>query len=161
MSVGVCVFSRSDHEMNICTNGDVVQLARTLPCHGRGRGFESRRPRHNSDYGYSYAFLQTQQDTTKLTTRVESMICDFFVEKLSNACLSRPRCLHHNRVAYKGLNSAPPSSSTPTTSLSHQQFLYEPQRKQLTQLNCFVLIPLQSVVRSNAVTGRPLCCWKN
>ena len=28
--------------------GDVVQLVRTLPCHGRGRGFESRRPRHSS-----------------------------------------------------------------------------------------------------------------
>ena len=26
--------------------GDVVQLVRTLPCHGRGRGFEPRRPRH-------------------------------------------------------------------------------------------------------------------
>ncbi len=29
------------------TRGDVVQLVRTLPCHGRGRGFESRRPRHS------------------------------------------------------------------------------------------------------------------
>ncbi len=28
------------------TVGDVVQLVRTLPCHGRGREFESRRPRH-------------------------------------------------------------------------------------------------------------------
>jgi hypothetical protein len=28
-------------------SGDVVQLVRTLPCHGRGRGFESRRPRHS------------------------------------------------------------------------------------------------------------------
>jgi hypothetical protein len=27
-------------------SGDVVQLVRTLPCHGRGREFESRRPRH-------------------------------------------------------------------------------------------------------------------
>jgi hypothetical protein len=29
------------------TAGDVVQLVRTLPCHGRGREFESRRPRHS------------------------------------------------------------------------------------------------------------------
>jgi hypothetical protein len=28
--------------------GDVVQLVRMLPCHGRGRGFEPRRPRHDS-----------------------------------------------------------------------------------------------------------------
>src|SRR5438552_15220412 len=28
-------------------SGDVVQLVRTLPCHGRGREFESRRPRHS------------------------------------------------------------------------------------------------------------------
>src|SRR3954469_12306637 len=30
------------------SQGVVVQLARTLPCHGRGRGFESRRPRQPS-----------------------------------------------------------------------------------------------------------------
>ena len=28
--------------------GDVAQLVRALPCHGRGRGFEPRRPRHKS-----------------------------------------------------------------------------------------------------------------
>src|SRR4029077_2632877 len=33
--------------------GDVVQLVRTLPCHGRGRGFESRRPRHSFQKSYS------------------------------------------------------------------------------------------------------------
>ena len=31
----------------VVRSGDVVQLVRTLPCHGRGRGFESRRPRHS------------------------------------------------------------------------------------------------------------------
>ena len=33
--------------------GDVAQLVRALPCHGRGRGFEPRRPRHTfqSSYG--------------------------------------------------------------------------------------------------------------
>ena len=29
--------------------GDVAQLVRALPCHGRGRGFEPRRPRHSPD----------------------------------------------------------------------------------------------------------------
>src|SRR5579872_1717014 len=32
------------HHVDLAS-GDVVQLVRTLPCHGRGRGFESRRPR--------------------------------------------------------------------------------------------------------------------
>ena len=31
-------------------SGDVVQLVRTLPCHGRGREFESRRPRHSFEW---------------------------------------------------------------------------------------------------------------
>ena len=35
------------HPCAIPFSGDVVQLVRTLPCHGRGREFESRRPRHS------------------------------------------------------------------------------------------------------------------
>ena len=41
---------REPHKVGAASNshrGDVVQLVRTLPCHGRGRGFESRRPRHS------------------------------------------------------------------------------------------------------------------
>ncbi len=47
-------------------SGDVVQLVRTLPCHGRGREFESRRPRHSfqgvagSDAGDSNPQLNPQ-----------------------------------------------------------------------------------------------------
>ena len=34
------------------TSGDVAQLVRALPCHGRGRGFEPRRPRHSFQKTY-------------------------------------------------------------------------------------------------------------
>ena len=33
-------------------SGDVAQLVRALPCHGRGRGFEPRRPRHTFQMTY-------------------------------------------------------------------------------------------------------------
>ncbi len=33
-------------------SGDVAQLVRALPCHGRGRGFEPRRPRHTFQRTY-------------------------------------------------------------------------------------------------------------
>ena len=33
-------------------SGDVAQLVRALPCHGRGRGFEPRRPRHTFQKTY-------------------------------------------------------------------------------------------------------------
>ena len=40
-------------------SGDVVQLVRTLPCHGRGRGFESRRPRHSFQKVNEWSFHST------------------------------------------------------------------------------------------------------
>ena len=46
------MFARFYGKSLIFTVGDVVQLVRTLPCHGRGRGFESRRPRHSFSRTY-------------------------------------------------------------------------------------------------------------
>jgi hypothetical protein len=45
--------------------GDVVQLVRTLPCHGRGREFESRRPRHffSNTYRKRSIFAWAQKGT--------------------------------------------------------------------------------------------------
>ncbi len=46
--VGGCFFKLTFRAVALFRSraGDVVQLVRTLPCHGRGREFESRRPRH-------------------------------------------------------------------------------------------------------------------
>jgi hypothetical protein len=41
-----CSQSMSALRQVVKASGDVVQLVRMLPCHGRGRGFEPRRPRH-------------------------------------------------------------------------------------------------------------------
>src|SRR6266700_8280380 len=41
--------SRRSHPTHF---GDVAQLVRALPCHGRGRGFEPRRPRHTFQMTY-------------------------------------------------------------------------------------------------------------
>ena len=43
-------------------SGDVAQLVRALPCHGRGRGFEPRRPRHTFQKTYGiYGTLVTSK----------------------------------------------------------------------------------------------------
>src|SRR6266403_2948103 len=45
--LATALFLRALQQVVDSTAGDVVQLVRTLPCHGRGREFESRRPRHS------------------------------------------------------------------------------------------------------------------
>ena len=47
MQKELCLFDAQTVSHSFHRRGDVVQLVRTLPCHGRGRGFESRRPRHS------------------------------------------------------------------------------------------------------------------
>ena len=48
--------------------GDVVQLVRTLPCHGRGREFESRRPRQLfNNLQRSTAIIPQQSRVTHLS----------------------------------------------------------------------------------------------
>ena len=43
-------------------NGPVVQLVRTLPCHGRGHGFESRPDRHFVKKMISLGIQKNQYD---------------------------------------------------------------------------------------------------
>src|SRR5215472_14325006 len=50
-----CSGRRHFLRLSICRRkraGDVAQLVRALPCHGRGRGFEPRRPRHTFQKSY-------------------------------------------------------------------------------------------------------------
>jgi hypothetical protein len=58
---------KSDSAHHPCAtpfSGDVVQLVRTLPCHGRGREFESRRPRHSFQRS-CFNFGQTIEDAKR------------------------------------------------------------------------------------------------
>jgi hypothetical protein len=52
------MFSRKIKNSYLCLpleNGSVVQLVRMLPCHGRGRGFESRPVRQNEIFSPSFS----------------------------------------------------------------------------------------------------------
>ena len=46
--------------------GFVVQLVRTLPCHGRGHGFESRRSRQRSRAAWKLAWLITKRSLVQI-----------------------------------------------------------------------------------------------
>src|SRR5258708_7604027 len=53
-------------------SGEVVKLVRTLPCHGRGRGFESRRPRHSFEW-----FTENPQKQSGSDSGPISMVKEF------------------------------------------------------------------------------------
>ncbi len=60
--------------------GDVAQLVRALPCHGRGRGFEPRRPRHkNPTKSRVYGKWQNQDTTARVLERVLKVLAPFFL----------------------------------------------------------------------------------
>ncbi len=72
----MCTKSRVRYYQTVATDllsksGDVVQLVRTLPCHGRGRGFESRRPRQFPTVQMEK--LQRIGETQEYRTRVNEL----------------------------------------------------------------------------------------
>ncbi len=62
-------------------SGVVVQLVRTLPCHGRGRGFESRRPRHflSSTYKEMAKNMEVQKGHVLVPPRPSPLMPTFFI----------------------------------------------------------------------------------
>jgi hypothetical protein len=54
--------------------GDVVQLVRTLPCHGRGREFESRRPRQLFQTTYKFHLKRSGSNQGPSDYRTEGRI---------------------------------------------------------------------------------------
>src|SRR5271157_6228043 len=58
------------HPFAVFPRGDVVQWVRTLPCHGRGREFESRRPRHIFDH-LRRCESASRTETNKCTETIE------------------------------------------------------------------------------------------
>src|SRR5277367_5591692 len=67
-------------------SGDVAQLVRALPCHGRGRGFEPRRPRHKSKESMVYGFLSDNSKIAMGRNGTE-ILHRHFPASNSSACL--------------------------------------------------------------------------
>src|ERR1051326_8512556 len=70
LSGTVCPTDRSLNLQSPNKAGDVVQLVRTLPCHGRGREFESRRPRQLLNNLQRSAVILPQHSTTIMRDRL-------------------------------------------------------------------------------------------
>src|SRR6266700_8362006 len=76
-------------------SGDVVQLVRTLPCHGRGRGFESRRPRH------SFQALARNWQFASWSNLVQLGQCFSLVEHHPNKFALCQPLVRHTRLSVK------------------------------------------------------------
>jgi hypothetical protein len=74
--------------------GDVVQLVRTLPCHGRGREFESRRPRHTS---------KQRLFTGPAVSQIHRLFTLSGCESVASGASQEPTLEHHAHSATEGL----------------------------------------------------------
>jgi hypothetical protein len=68
-NLATALFLRVLRQVVDSTVGDVVQLVRTLPCHGRGREFESRRPRHFFSTSYEKRMVSAASFQPELQPR--------------------------------------------------------------------------------------------
>ena len=62
--------------------GDVAQLVRALPCHGRGRGFEPRRPRHTFQKTYGMIW---RREFREIGCNLVAFCTQFAPKNLTNA----------------------------------------------------------------------------
>ena len=84
--------------------GSVVQLVRMLPCHGRGRGFESRPVRkHNIKIAQNGAGMGVLKSTCSLkrsnSQKYSPKLVSIFVSSLINAIFLLYVDSHYNKLA--------------------------------------------------------------
>jgi hypothetical protein len=71
--------------------GDVAQLVRALPCHGRGRGFEPRRPRHKPNKKRVYGLRKVTINSYGIPRYATSPTAPIsFQHELSKPCTRVP-----------------------------------------------------------------------
>ena len=83
--------------------GDVAQLVRALPCHGRGRGFEPRRPRHTFQMTYGEYGPKVTMKSGHNKGTINFLTCTLSLFFLNQLCPHPPLLFPRSR----------PSSSQP------------------------------------------------